>query len=90
MHLQRRGGLRIKLDVVFRVFDNGFGFRYVIPKQDCLRSNNKDITLVISDEKQSLTLRVICRHGLFLTIPKLMKGSGERDLSQVKMGSVRL
>ena len=42
MHLQRRGGLRIKLDVVFRVFDNGFGFRYVIPKQDCLRSNNKD------------------------------------------------
>lgn len=57
MHLQRRGGLRIKLDVVFRVFDNGFGFRYVIPKQDCLRSNNKDITLVISDEKTEFNFK---------------------------------
>jgi alpha-glucosidase len=36
VHLQEKTHFRRKLDLVFRVFNDGIGFRYVIPEQDHL------------------------------------------------------
>lgn len=49
MQLVQRSGLRRKLNIVFRVFDNGMGFRYVFPRQ-------KNLTdFVIMDEETEFT-----------------------------------
>lgn len=45
MQLMQRSGLQRRLNIVFRVFDNGMGFRYVFPQQ-------KNLTdFVIMEEK---------------------------------------
>lgn len=33
LHLRRKSGRRLAMDIVFRVFNDGIGFRYVIPEQ---------------------------------------------------------
>ncbi len=33
LHLRRKSGKRLAMDIVFRVFNDGIGFRYVIPEQ---------------------------------------------------------
>ena len=38
--LQEKGKAKRKMDIVFRVFDDGFGFRYVIPRQKGIDSLN--------------------------------------------------
>jgi alpha-glucosidase len=38
VHLQEKANFKRKLDVVFRVFDDGIGFRYVFPGQDHIRN----------------------------------------------------
>lgn len=38
VHLQEKANFKRKLDIVFRVFDDGIGFRYVFPGQDHIRN----------------------------------------------------
>ncbi|MFT3740620.1 MAG: glycoside hydrolase family 97 N-terminal domain-containing protein [Breznakibacter sp.] len=45
VHLQEKGGQHRKLDVIFRLFDDGLGFRYHFPSQPGIDS------LIIADEK---------------------------------------
>lgn len=44
VHLTQKHGKKRKLDIVFRAFDDGIGFRYIIPKQETI--NN----IVVTDE----------------------------------------
>lgn len=50
IHLKETKGLNRSLDVIFRVFNDGFGFRYIFPKQ-----NNID-SLIITDEVTEFNL----------------------------------
>ena len=45
LHIEEKTGMKRKLDIVFRVFDDGFGFRYEFPEQP----NLKDF--IIMDER---------------------------------------
>ena len=49
VHLQERSGQKRMMDVIFRAFDDGIGFRYVFPEQ----KNLSDVK--ISDEKTTFT-----------------------------------
>ena len=53
VHLQETSNLKRKLDIVFRVFDDGMGFRYKFPKQSNLDS------LVIADEETEFNMPTI-------------------------------
>jgi hypothetical protein len=35
-HLQKKSGPSVRLDIIFRIFNDGIGFRYEFPKQDAL------------------------------------------------------
>lgn len=48
--LQETDGLKRKMNVIFRVFDDGVGFRYEIPQQDGLDS------LIVADEETEFRL----------------------------------
>ncbi|OHX65023.1 glycoside hydrolase family 97 protein [Flammeovirga pacifica] len=50
IQLQEKDGLQRRLDVVFRVFDNGVGFRYEFPEQENLKE------FVIMNEKTQFQL----------------------------------
>lgn len=50
LHLQAKGTSGIRLDVVFRVFDDGVGFRYVFPRQPSLNH------FVVADELTEFAL----------------------------------
>src|SRR5208283_2712804 len=53
VHLKEAANLQRNLDIIFRVYNDGFGFRYVFPKQ-----NNLD-SLVITDESTEFNLPAI-------------------------------
>ena len=50
IHLQQKKGLKRKLDIVFRIFDDGIGFRYIIPEQKTLN------TIIINEEETQFAL----------------------------------
>lgn len=53
VHLLETTSLKRKLDIIFRVFNDGFGFRYSFPQQTNLDS------LIISDELTEFNLPVV-------------------------------
>lgn len=55
VHLQENGSLKRKLDIIFRVFNDGFGFRYKFPKQANLDS------ILITDEETEFNMPSIQR-----------------------------
>jgi len=50
VHLQQQSGLQRKLDIIFRVFEDGAGFRYEFPKQENLNY------FIVTDEHTEFTL----------------------------------
>lgn len=40
VYLQEKGGLKRKMNLIFKVYDDGIGFRYVLPEQENLDSIN--------------------------------------------------
>lgn len=50
IHLQQKKGLKRKLNIVFRIFDDGIGFRYIIPEQKTLN------TIIINEEETQFAL----------------------------------
>ena len=55
VHLEDTGKLKRKMDIIFRVFNNGVGFRYAFPSQANIDS------LIISNEKTEFYLPNVCQ-----------------------------
>ena len=72
MKLAQKKGLQRQLNIVFRVFDDGMGFRYVFPEQKQLRTLSSQMRL------QNSALRVIQRHGHCLMMLVTMRDCGQR------------
>ena len=72
MKLAQKKGLQRQLNIVFRVFDDGMGFRYVFPEQKQLKDLSSQMRL------QNSALRAIQRHGHCLMMLVTMRDCGQR------------